>query len=108
MITLQRKLLIKIRDKVINEGKAPKAMKANHFYPVVGYSVQIIKRENRENEELTGFYFINQKDEVAFVYSSYCEVSLDPCQEEIANMQQFKQEGSDQNGKEDTSGSPKE
>jgi hypothetical protein len=102
MITIQRKLIIKIKKSAIDAGKCPASMIQNSYYPVIGYSVQLVKRDKGEHEELTGFYFLNQKQEVAFVYSSYCEISLDPCGEDIANTELFKQ-GRDNNeeGKKD-------
>ena len=91
MIMLQRKLLILIRESKVGAGKAPQGMKAGVFYPVVGYSIQKIKREKTgEHEDLTGFYFIDQAGYLSFVYSSYCEVSLDPLSESVANTETVK------------------
>lgn len=98
MITLQRKLLVRLRESAVEAGKAPAAIKPNSFYPVIGYSVQFIKREKGEHEEMTGYYIINQKCELIFVYASYLEVSIDPLDNAIMETQIMK--GAKDEGKE--------
>jgi hypothetical protein len=89
MIMLQRKLIIKLREWTIENGKAPAGMKPNTFYPVVGYSVQKRKRKDSDetHEEMTGYYFVNEKCDLFFIYCSYVDTFVDPDSESIMSTE---------------------
>lgn len=94
MISMTRKIIIKVNQYATKQQKVPPFMTLGQYYAVVGYSVQMRKREERkEHEEIEAFYFINDRSEVAFIYCSYCDVQLDPMAEEIANSKTLAQGG---------------
>jgi hypothetical protein len=104
MISLQRKLAIKVRDDVYQAGNAPKHIAQGKTYPVIGYSVQVRKREKdgetESHEELSVFLVVNERLTVGYVYPSYCDIFIDPFVEEIVNAQFIKGEKiADEKGK---------
>jgi hypothetical protein len=97
MIALQRKLVIRVKDAVCDKGDAPKGILKGQYYPVVGYQVHKRLRKfgdsqvEKEVEEISVFIVLNQKQELSFVYPSYCEINLDIYAEEIASSQLVKE-----------------
>lgn len=85
MIMLQRKILIKIRDAVVDEGKGAQNVKSGTYYPVIGYQVEKRKSkpkagevERHEREEVSAYIIINEKGYLSYVWPSQFDSFIDP------------------------------
>ena len=75
MITITRKLAIKITVESVKNGKVPKNVRTDIFYPVVGYVTGKQQREDEiDYEDLKAFIIINEAHILGYVYPSLCEV----------------------------------
>ncbi len=96
MITLQRKLAIKVKDQAFKDGKAPKNISQGRYYAVIGYSVQLrMKGEGdqaKEYEEIAVFLVVNNREEIGYIYPSLCEIYVDPFSETVESAE-FMKEG---------------
>jgi hypothetical protein len=89
MITLQRRLMVRVADSAIQAGNAPKHLKSDSFYPVVGYSVQVKTkkaddtREEKKYEDIQVLYVVNENKALAGVYPSTVDVFIEPVDTKI-------------------------
>jgi hypothetical protein len=86
MITLQRQLLIRVREEVTASGESPKHTKPNTYYPVIGYMTgpRANKEKTKEYEDIRFFYYVNERGYLERVFPSQCEIFVDWTRPEYA------------------------
>lgn len=87
MIHLQKELICKVNEKCITDGTNPKNINTERYYPVIGYSVQLVEREltdrggaalgKKKVEEIAGVYIIDELLRLRFVYTSNLSFFVD-------------------------------
>lgn len=79
MITIQRKMMAKIRTSAVEEGNGPKNITPGKYYPVMACGVGMRKAKNSENqyEEITTMYIINDKGYLSWAYTGDLDLVCD-------------------------------